>query len=82
MADAQELAALALTIARHELAEMRARVFDASAGDHEAVRDAAEIVKATDADSTVSSPEHLAFELLAAAYKQITDKERARTARP
>jgi hypothetical protein len=27
----------------------------------------------------VSSPEHLAFELLAAAYKEITERERART---
>jgi hypothetical protein len=80
MPDPEELAALALTIARHELAEMRTRVFDASGGDHEAVREAADIVKGTDADPTVSSPEHLAFELLAAAYKQITDRERERTA--
>jgi len=74
-----ELAALSLTIARHELAEMRSRVLDASGGDHEVVRKAADIVKETDADPTPSSPEHLAFELLAATYKQITERETART---
>jgi hypothetical protein len=78
MAHPDELAALSLTIARHELAEMRARVLDASGGDHEVVREAADIVKETDADPTASSPEHLAFELLAAAYKQITERETAR----
>ena len=78
MASPEELADLSLTIARHELSEMRARVLDASAGNHEAVRKAADIVKASDLSATVPSPEHLAFELLAAVYKEITERERTR----
>jgi hypothetical protein len=57
---------------------MRARVLDASAGDHEVVRKAADIVKGTDVTATVTSPEHLAFELLAVVYKEITERETAR----
>ncbi|HEX3299654.1 MAG TPA: hypothetical protein VHW68_06035 [Actinomycetota bacterium] len=82
MASPEELANLSLTIARHELAEMTARVLDASAGSHEVVRKAADIVKASDLARTVPSPEHLAFELLAAVDKDITAREDARLARP
>lgn len=81
MANPEELAALSLTIARHELTEMRARLFDASAGNQQVVRSASEIVKQTDPDATATSPEHLAFALLAEVYKEITERAKARTSR-
>jgi hypothetical protein len=80
MSTPQELADLSLTIARHELIEMRSRLLDASAGNYEVVRKAADIVKGRDVDATVASPEHLALELLAAVHRQITERESARNA--
>jgi hypothetical protein len=78
MAQPNELAALSLTIARHELAEMRARLFDAAGGNHELVRRAAEIVKSTESGlGSITNPEHLAFELLSATYQQIAERHSA-----
>ena len=74
MTQPNELADLSLTIARHELAEMRTRLLDAAGGNREVVRKAAEIVRSGGRGArSVVDPQHLALELLTSTYQQITE---------
>lgn len=50
---------------------------DTSAGSHELATKAPHIVKTTDPTGTAPRAEHLAFELLAAIYDEITKRETA-----